>query len=244
VRFWIHNGFVNIDQEKMSKSLGNILAIRDLLQDHHPEALRLFLLSNHYRSPVDFSFQNMTEAKASLDRFYHVLQEIEDFLIQRREKKPSTVKGPSKGVARELGEKIANAKEKFLEAMEDDFNSALALGYLHDLSRTLNRAMGEKTFRQDPASSELLAEGKEILLKSGRILGLFQTNPEDYFAIQRRNFLQSKGLREEEIIALIAQREEARQAKDWALADEIRVRASGWGILLEDGPKGTNWKPL
>ena len=244
VRFWVHNGFVNIDREKMSKSLGNILAIRDLLQDHHPEVLRLFLLSNHYRSPVDFSWQNLTEARASLDRFYYTLQEIEDFLTQKGESRPATTPEPPKGAARELGEKISNAKGKFLEALEDDFNTALALGYLHDLNRTLNRALGEKTFRQAPAAAALLAEGKNFLLESGKVLGLFQMAPVDYFASQRRKFLKSKGLREEEIIELIAKRVAARQAKDWALADEIRARAGDLGIILEDGPKGTSWKPL
>ena len=80
MRFWIHNGFVNIDHEKMSKSLGNILAIRDILREHHPEALRIFLLSNHYRSPVDFSFQNMVEARANLDRFHTALRGIGEML--------------------------------------------------------------------------------------------------------------------------------------------------------------------
>jgi cysteinyl-tRNA synthetase len=244
VRFWIHNGFVNIDHEKMSKSLGNILAIRDLLQDHQSEALRLFLLANHYRSPVDFSLQNMVEARASLDRFYYALQEIEAFLTQKGESRPSTTPKPPQGVARELHEKIFSAKGKFLEAMEDDFNTALALGSLHDLTRTLNRAIGEKSFRQDPAAAALLAEGKNFLLESGQILGLFQMAPVDYFASQRRKFLKSKGLREEEIMELIAQRKAARQAKDWALADEIRVRANDLGVILEDGPQGTNWKPV
>ncbi|MBU1208553.1 MAG: cysteine--tRNA ligase [Proteobacteria bacterium] len=243
VRFWVHNGFVNIDREKMSKSLGNILALRDLLQDHHPEVLRLFLLSNHYRSPVDFSWQNLTEARASLDRFYYALQEIEDFLTQKGESRPATTPEPPQGAARELGEKISHAKGKFLEALEDDFNTALALGYLHDLNRILNRALGEKTFRQAPAAAALLAAGKNFLLESGKVLGFFQNAPVDYFASQRRKFLKSKGLREEEIIELIAKRVAARQAKDWALADEIRARAGDLGIILEDGPKGTSWKP-
>ena len=242
-RFWVHNGFVNIDHEKMSKSLGNILAIRDLLQDHHPEVLRFFLLTNHYRSPVDFSFQNLTEAKVGLDRFYSTLQEIEDFLAQKGKNGPAIPVAPPTGVARELGEKIADTQKKFLEALEDDFNTALALGYLHDLNRNLNRAMGEKSFRQNHAAASLLDEGQKFLLTGGRILGLFQMAPVEYFAGQRRNFLRSKGLREEEIMELLAQREAARQAKEWALADQIRARAAARGILLEDGPKGTNWKP-
>jgi cysteinyl-tRNA synthetase len=109
VRFWVHNGFVNIDQEKMSKSLGNILAIRDLLKEHHPEALRLFLLSNHYRSPVDFSLQNMAEARISLDRFYSTLQEIDKFLGGGREMGPPPPEN-LKGLAGEIFEKTSTFK--------------------------------------------------------------------------------------------------------------------------------------
>jgi cysteinyl-tRNA synthetase len=103
--------------------------------------------------------------------------------------------------------------------------------------------MGEKSFRQNHAAASLLDEGQKFLLTSGRILGLFQMAPVEYFSRQRRNFLRSKGLREEEIMELLAQRKAARQAKEWALADQIRARAGAWGILLEDGPKGTSWKP-
>lgn len=242
VRFWVHNGFVNIDQEKMSKSLGNILAIRDLLKDHHPEALRLFLLSNHYRSPVDFSWQNMIEARTSLDRFYSVLLEIEEFLAGGEEVRPLTAE-KLRGSARELYDKVLAFKEKFLEAMEDDFNTALALGYIHELSRVLNRVLKEKGFRKDPAAVGLLKDGRERLLESGKILGLFQKTPAEYFAGQRKRFLQAQGRQEEEIQDLIQKREAARKAKDWARADEIRAQAASMGIALEDGPRGTSWRP-
>ena len=242
VRFWVHNGFVNIDQEKMSKSLGNILAIRDLLKDYHPEALRLFLLSNHYRSPVDFSFQNMIEARASLDRFYSALLGIEEFLAGGKEVLP-LVAEKLKGPARELYDKVLAFKEKFLGAMEDDFNTAQALGYLHELSRVLNRVLGEKGFRKDSAAAALLRNGCDRLVESGKILGLFQETPAEYFDGQRKRFLQAKGLQEEEIQDLIQKREAARRAKDWARADEIRAQAASSGIALEDGPRGTTWRP-
>jgi len=242
VRYWVHNGFVNIDHEKMSKSLGNILAIKDLLKDYHPEALRLFLLSHHYRSPVDFSFQNMAEARANLDRFYSALLGIEEFLAARKEIIPLNLEG-LKGTAKEVYEKAFMVKEKFLEAMEDDFNTALALGTMHDLTRTLNRVLGEKGFRQDLAAPALLQEGRNRLLESGKILGLFQDAPAAYFASQRKRYLQAKGLGEEEIQELILQRDEARKIKDWARADEIRGQAALLGIVLEDGPQGTTWRP-
>ncbi len=243
VRFWVHNGFVNIDQEKMSKSLGNILAIRDLLQEHHPEALRLFLLSNHYRSPVDFSFQNMTEARISLDRFYLTIREIENFLAGRKEF-PEPDPAKAKGLVGEVYEKTSTFRDRFLEAMGDDFNTAQALGYLHDLARALNRAVNEKSFRKDAAGPAILLKGKEALLESGKILGLFREGPEAYLAGQRKRFLHAKGLPEEEIQKMIAERNEARKARNWALADEIRARAAAMGIALEDGPQGTTWRPV
>jgi cysteinyl-tRNA synthetase len=242
VRYWVHNGFVNIDQEKMSKSLGNILAIRDILREHHPEALRIFLLSHHYRSPVDFSLQNMTEARANLDRFYTALKGIAE---EMEEAGGAALPGPEKlkGTAREVYETGSGLPGKFLEAMEDDFNSALALGHLHETARLLNRALADKGFRKDPAAGALLSEARNRLLESGRVLGLFRDPPGDYFAGQRKRFLAAKGMPEESILGLIAQREEARRAKDWKRADELRERASSLGIVLEDGPQGTTWRP-
>jgi len=152
VNYWLHNGFVNINQEKMSKSLGNILPIRDLLQDYQAEALRLFLLSSQYRSPVDFSPQHMVEASAGLDRFYSALLGIEDFLAGKGDIHPLQAPG-FKGTAKEVFEKVTESRKNFMEAMEDDFNTAQALGYLHDLSRMLNRVLADKGFRKDPTGS-------------------------------------------------------------------------------------------
>jgi cysteinyl-tRNA synthetase len=242
VRYWVHNGFVNINQEKMSKSLGNILAIRDLLQDYHPEALRLFLLSNHYRSPVDFSLQSMAEAGANLDRFYSALLGIGEFLSGKTEIPVLKPEG-LKGLGREVFEKISSTRENSGEAMKDDFNTAQALGYLHDLTRMLNRVLADKGFRKDPAAPALLGMGRDCLLENGRVFGLFRVEPAEYFADRRKRFLRAKGLSEEEIFSLIAQREAARKEKNWARADEIRTRAAGMGIALEDGPKGTTWRP-
>ncbi|NWF54628.1 MAG: cysteine--tRNA ligase, partial [Syntrophaceae bacterium] len=156
VRYWVHNGFVNINQEKMSKSLGNILPIGELLREHHPEALRLFLLSSHYRSPVDFSPQHMAEANANLDRFYSALLGIEELLSGKAEASPLNP-ASLKGAAKEVFEKTSKTRESFEEAMRDDFNTALALGYLHDLTRLLNRVLADKGFRKDPAAAALLA---------------------------------------------------------------------------------------
>jgi cysteinyl-tRNA synthetase len=127
--------------------------------------------------------------------------------------------------------------------MTDDFNTALALGYLHDLTRALNRVLGEKGFRKSPAAPGLLSQGRDCLFASGSILGLFQQPPEAYFAGQRGRFLAKKGLKEEDIRELIARREAARKEKNWARADEIRKEGTAMGVVLEDGPRGTTWRP-
>lgn len=243
VRYWIHNGFVNINQEKMSKSLGNILPIRDLLERYHPEVLRLFLLSSHYRSPVDFSIEKMNEARQALDRFYLAIQGIDEFLAGGKGNLPIL---PEKlqGSLKEAHEVISTVRSRFDEAMEDDFNTALALGHLHELARILNRAIGDRTFRRDPLAASLLVHGKDRIHECGEILGLFQDRPANYFAAQKEKFLRAQGLREEDIQKIIDERDEARKKKDWARADALREKAAALGVALEDGPQGTSWRPL
>jgi cysteinyl-tRNA synthetase len=242
VRYWLHNGFVNINKEKMSKSLGNILPIRDLLQTYEGEVVRLFLLSTHYRSPVDFSLASMTEARLSLDRFYATLHEIEK-ITGGQDAYPLPPLSSLSLPLRELHEKITQTKEKFLAAMADDFNTALALGYLHELIRSLNRGLTQKNLLPDAAALSIFQMGRRTILEIGRILGLCQMDPVVYFARQKKRFLESRGLKEEEISSLIAQRDAARQSRNWALADQLRAQAVQWGIILEDGPTGTTWKP-
>jgi cysteinyl-tRNA synthetase len=107
----------------------------------------------------------------------------------------------------------------------------------------LNRVLADKGFRKDPAAAALLREGKDCLLTAGEVLGLFRVKPAEYFADQRERFLRAKGMKEEQVLGLIARREAARKEKNWALADEIRREAAASGIALEDGPRGTTWRP-
>jgi cysteinyl-tRNA synthetase len=171
------------------------------------------------------------------------LMGIEEFLSAKGEI-PSPNAAGLKGAAKEVFEKVSAARHSFSEAMQDDFNTAQALGYLHDLARMLNRVLADKGFRKDPAAAALLSQGKDCLLTAGKILGLFQVNPGEYFADQRRRFLRAKGMKEEQVLDLIARREGARKEKNWALADEIRREAAALGIALEDGPRGTTWRPI
>jgi len=238
-RFWIHNGFVNINREKMSKSLGNILTIREILNRYHPEIIRLFLLSHHYRSPVDFSDQNLVEAKMGMDRFYSTLQrmgELKGKELASQEGKENLEEGVLKAI-----EEVEAFTERFQAAMDDDFNTALALGHFHDLARNLNALMGDEGFRHG-IPLNFLASARDYFRRFGNILGLFQCAPKHYFEEQRRRELSRIQIDEHEINRMILERQEARRRKEWKRADEIRESLASVGISLEDGPTGTTWK--
>ena len=213
VKYWIHNGFVNINKEKMSKSLGNFFTIKDVLKKFNPEVIRFFLLSSHYRSPIDFSDQNLNESKINLDRFYDLLLFADKEL----------------GVNEGKSELIL----KFEEAMNDDFNTAQAIGYLNTELHRLNGIRNK--------GSEFL-QGIATLIKIGKVLGLFEQNPAEYFEREKSEGLASIGISEGEIKRLISERERARKEKRWKDGDRIRDELSQKGIILEDSPQGTIWK--
>ena len=236
-RFWIHNGFVNINREKMSKSLGNILTIKDILDRYHPEIIRLFLLSHHYRSPVDFSDRNLAEAKMGMDRFYSTLRRMDEWQGEGSEAGETS---PGEAV-RKAVEDVRAFPGRFQEAMDDDFNTALALAHCHDLARNLNALMGDGGLKRAPLA-ELLPEAGNNFRRFGDILGLFQRAPEDYFREQRRRELSRLRVDEDRINRMIRERHEARKQRDWKRADEIRESLASMSIILEDGPDGTTWR--
>jgi len=243
VRYWIHNGFVNINKEKMSKSLGNILTLKEVFKDWRPEVLRLFVLSHHYRSPVDFSFDNLSEAKSGLDRFYTTLKAIQDEVA-----KPVASPTPSKGGAdsastlKECRQAVESFKQRVEEAMDDDFNTAQALGYFYDLQRYLNILLDISRGRPTEEIIAMLNQGFEYLSKMGWIFGLFQEDLETHLAEQKKEGLKRLNLSEEEILKFIEERNAARKEKSWKRADEIRSDLLSKGIILEDTPSGTHWK--
>ncbi len=237
-QFWVHNGFVNINREKMSKSLGNILTIKDILKLYHPEIIRLFLLSHHYRSPVDFSDRNLAEAKKGMDRFYSTLKRMDEL-----EGEGLILQEGQRSLEEEVREAVEGVKafpERFQEAMDDDFNTALALGHFHDLARNLNALMGDKgSGHSFPA--DLLASARDNFRRFGNILGLFQSSPEGYFEEQRRRELTRLPIDKDQINRMIRERHEARRQRDWKRADEIRESLASMDISVEDGPNGTTW---
>ncbi|HXV21805.1 MAG TPA: cysteine--tRNA ligase, partial [Desulfuromonadales bacterium] len=180
-RYWLHNGFVNVNQEKMSKSLGNFFTIRDILKKYDPEVVRFFILTAHYRSPIDFSDQNLEDARAGLSRFYEALKAAGELLASRPV--PSRLTCPViKDEEREVFDRIEALEDKFAEAMDDDFNTALAIGHLFEAVRGMNRLITENRFDECSLSLAVLRDARSKLLKLGGVLGLFTSDPAAWLA--------------------------------------------------------------
>ncbi|MEY1577927.1 cysteine--tRNA ligase [Providencia manganoxydans] len=210
VNYWMHSGMVMVDREKMSKSLNNFFTIRDVLEYYDAETVRYFLLSGHYRSQLNYTEENLKQARTALERLYTALR------------------GTDKSVAAAGGEVF---KQRFEEAMNDDFNTPEAYSVLFDMAREINRLKSENRV----ASDELAAE----LRKLANVLGLLEQDPEAFL----QGNAQSEGDEEvAKIEALIKQRNDARQSKQWALADAARDELTAMGIVLEDGAQGTVWR--
>ncbi|MBI3599454.1 MAG: cysteine--tRNA ligase [Nitrospinae bacterium] len=251
VRYWVHNGFVNINKEKMSKSLGNFFTIKDVLKKFNPEVIRFFLLSSHYRSPIDFSDQNLNEAKINLDRFYDLFLFFEKIPLNPPFSKgeikssPPLEKGGEGGFDNEL-------IRKFEDAMNDDFNTAQVIGYMNTELHRLNgmrnilegsrvKGQGSRGEMQDVEFGNFL-KGIAALKKIGEVFGLFSQNPTDYFEKEKVMGIQAIGITEDEISKLIAERERYRREKRWSDSDRIRNELSRQGIIIEDTPQGAKWK--
>ncbi len=229
VKYWLHNGFVNVDQEKMSKSLGNFFTIRDILNTYDAEVIRFFILSAQYRSPIDFSDQNLAEAQSGLRRFYEAFESAE----------AATEGIDLRDLDREEGAKV---EAKFHEAMDDDFNTALAIAHLFDGVRTMNRLVAIKKFRK---KTELVAQVRDLhatILRLGEVLGLYRSQPTEWLEKVKLAGLKKLEITGEEIVDLIEQRLQARSGKDFARGDEIRGELEARGILLLDTREGTNWR--
>ncbi len=233
VRYWLHNGCVNIDQEKMSKSLGNFFTIKDVLARFDPEAVRLFLLLTHYRSPIDFSDQNLKDAERARRRVYNLLAEVARRVELGAD--PDAAAAPDDAplaVDRQVGEMLS----QFEVAMDDDFNTARALGHIFETVRLLNGFLQDRSAAPSPEVLRVLTSFRENLRKIGAVLGLFQEAPE---AVLKGSAEQGSA----EIEAEIARRLAARKRKDWAEADRIRDALAARGVLVKDRPDGTtDWE--
>jgi len=235
VRYWLHNGFVNINSEKMSKSLGNFFTIREVLELFDAEVLRFFILQAHYRSPLDYSDQNLREAQAGLTRIYVALAALDEVLAG------PVGSGPAAPSPAELQEKAQQLLPRFKEAMDDDFNTAQALGVIFDLVRTLNRYLAEAG-TPDQAGRQTLAAIRNAFAEIGQVLGLFRSVPAQWLAAREADKAGQLTITPAEIEALIAERTQARMDKDFKRSDEIRDQLLANNIQLLDTPQGTSWK--
>ena len=209
----------------MSKSLGNFLTIQEIIKRYHPQALRLFLLSAHYRSPLDYTEEAMAEADEGINRLYEAWSSA---MMGRVQHEPSE-EGPLKKAANE-------ARSGFNEAMDNDFNTAQALGHLFFLARNINRSLDKN---EDIGG---LSAASETLEGLSKVLGLL-TLPYDDFRDERQNLLLDRDdLEAVSIQSLIDARTEARKNKDFTEADRLRDELDAQGVMLFDSPEGTTWR--
>ena len=208
-RTWMHNGPVRVDNEKMSKSLGNFFTVRDVLRKFNAEVIRYLLIASHYRSPINYSDQSLRKASVALERFYN------------------TLRGLQTQSARDL---VNSRFEKaFCAAMDDDFNTPVALGVLFDLAREINRQKDE--------SPELANQLARLLIRLGNVLGILQSTPDVYLHSQGEEQVNANG-----IDTLLLQRREAKASRNWALADEIRNKLATMKVVVEDTADGSSWR--
>jgi len=207
---WMHAGAIRVNKEKMSKSLGNFFTIREILESYPAEVVRYFLVSSHYRSQVDYSEDNLAEAGRTLTKLYHALRGLEP---AASEDVPET-----------------DHDRRFMEAMDDDFNSAGAIAVLHSVANDIN------LYRREGRTDEA-ARSAAVLIRLGGILGLMQQDPEAFFQGDTGGELSA-----EEIEAQIQARADARKARDFAEADRIRDELAEKGIILDDSREGTSWR--
>jgi cysteinyl-tRNA synthetase len=215
-RYWLHNGMVTVEQEKMSKSLGNFLTISEALTKSTPEVLRLVLLSTQYRMPLDFSEQKVEEAEKGLTRIYETLARVDE-AVQGQTVQPDSA-----------------LLSRFREAMDDDCNTARALGVIFETVRELNRAL-------DAGETTALAAARSALNAIGGVLGIMNEEPTQFLEQRKQRGLQRSALTPEAIEQLIAERLAARKTRDFKRADAIRAQLAEQGIVLKDSATGTTW---
>ncbi len=239
-RFWVHHGLLTIDREKMSKSLGNFFTVKEVLARFPAEVVRFFLISGHYRSPLDFSDAALGEAAVALLRLYTALAHLEEVLAgQPALLGPPPADFTAACLSAEEVERLFTLPARFDAALDDDLNTAQALGYLFDAVRLTNRLLEYPA--SDPAYLALLSQVRTQLKELGEVLNILQAEPRQMVTLLRQQ-TGELALAPEEIERLIAERTAARKRKDFSRADAIRQELAEKGILLEDTPKGTLWR--
>lgn len=215
-RYWMHNGYINVDNKKMSKSLGNFFTVRDIREKYDSEVIRYFMLSAHYRNPINFSDVLMEQSKSSVERVYTCLEHL-DFLLKNSADRAETE------AEQAFSKKLDECKAHFISAMDDDLNTADAISAIFDIVYASNTELSDTEQNAKSIVEKTIGKIREL----GEVLGLFQKQA-------------AKSL-DDEIEELIKERDAARAAKDWAKADEIRDRLKSMNIILKDTPMGVQW---
>ncbi len=213
--FWLHNGYINIDNRKMSKSLGNFFTVREVAEKFGYEPIRYLMVASHYRSPINYSVEVIEQCRAALDRLYTCRDNL-SFVLENAQ-------GTLKEGEKEVADRLEGFQTKFIEVMDDDLNTADAIAVLFDLTREINSNISTAT----QPSKELAEKAMKLFREFADVLGLL--------------YAQRKDSIDDEIEALIQKRTEARKNKDWATADQIRDELKARHIVLEDTPQGVKW---
>jgi len=213
--YWMHSAFINVNNQKMSKSLNNFFTAREVLEKYDPDVIRLFMLSGHYRTQLNFNVELLDSSKAALDRLYNAIGNLESLLEEVKQEKLSSKE-------EEYVKNLISYKDKYIEKMDDDFNTADGISVIFDLVRDINSNVTVNS------SKELVEYSLNLIREIGSPLGILQKS--------------TKGSLEDEIESLIAKRQQARKDKNWALSDKIRDDLKERGIILEDTPQGVRWK--
>ena len=236
-KYWMHNGLLTINGEKMSKSLGNFVSIKDVLKKYHPEVLKLFFLSAHYTHPIDFSFARLDEALKSRERFYILFESIDRFLQSHLESGTDLQYIDMEKLSRDMNvfyNQIEDVRNKFEEAMDDDFNTARALSILFELVNFTNKFIEEPRIPPDK-KGPMLNCAKFTLLELGGLLGLFRSD-------EFEDVKEDSKLTDELIKLILELRDKVRERRDFELSDIIRDRLNKLGIILEDRKGTTTWR--
>lgn len=229
VQYWLHNGFITVNEEKMSKSVGNFFLVKDILEHFEPEVLRFYVLSTHYRSPLDFSDLKLAEAGRALGRLRNMLDAVRGLIRGHvPESCPTALNAAVMGHL----EQLDKARHDFCAAMDDDFNTSQALAVLFDLARETNSLINKNNQLPELELCYAMQKTEDVFLELGGVLGFFEK--------------QEKTEGDDQLVESLMQviidiRQQARQAKDWTTADLVRDRLQQIGIALEDTPQGPRW---
>jgi len=226
VHYWLHNGFITVNEEKMSKSLGNFFLVKDILEHYSPDVLRFFVLSTHYRSPLDFSDERLSEAQRSLERLRTAVENSNH--LGKMASLVSTENNHLQTVA-------VQARQDFYAAMDDDFNTALAIGVMFGLAKEINVYYSAVVAGKEEYNLEAYSAVGDVYFMMADVLGILVQERQDKIDDSQELIGQLMDI-------IIGIRQDARQSKNWAIADKVRDSLGAVGIILEDSPQGVRWK--